>query len=185
MEPTLDLFRHVMLFTMLVVALYTELAHRRVDNFCTYAGVLLGLAIHASAAGWGKAPLRDLLSNPDRMGLENALLGGGAAFAIFFPIFCLGGLMGGEVKLMTAVGVLSGLCVTLNALVLVTAVGAAMALGLMIWKGRLSEGLRDVWHIVRTLGRQPPPARAAVRLTIPYAVAIAAGTTWSWWLNHA
>ena len=136
MTPTLDLSRHFVLFAVLVVALYTDLAHGKADNACAYLGIASGLLLHALAAGWGRA-FADCLRDPGEMGLRNALLGGSVAFALFLP-FCLkGGFGAGELKLMTAVGTLSGLRTTLAALVLTSAVGAAMAVGVLLLRGRL------------------------------------------------
>ena len=185
MAHTLDLIRHLSLFAVLVVALYTDLAQGRVENACAYGGIALGLILHTLAAGWGSGGIADCLRDPDAAGLANALLGGGAAFALFFPFFWAGGFGGGDLKLMTAVGTLSGLCVTLTALVLTAAAGAAMAVGLLILKGRLAEGLKGSWGILRRLGRPAPAAGGAERLTLRYVPAIAIGTTWAWYLQHA
>ena len=126
---TYDLCRHLVLFAMLVVALYTDLAHGRVENACAYGGIGAGLLLHALSAGWGQGGIPECLRDPGRMGLLNALLGAGISFALFYPFFWRGGIGGGDLKLMTAVGALEGLRVTLTALVLVSAAGAAMALG--------------------------------------------------------
>lgn len=183
MAATLDLSRHFVLFAILVVALYTDLAHGRVDNACAYAGIAAGLVLHALAAGWGRG-FADCLRNAGEMGLLNALLGGGISFALFLP-FCLkGGFGAGELKLMTAVGTLAGLRTGLAALVLTSAVGAAMAIGVLALRGRLGEGLLGSLRIVRRLGRGVPEGSAALT-SFRYVPAIAAGTTWAWYLQHA
>ena len=187
MDHPFDLLRHLILFALLVSALYLELVQGNVGNVLTYGGILAGLLL-SLPSGWGRG-VADCLRNPGEPGLMNALLGAGVAFAVFAPFCWAGGFMAGDLKLMTAVGVLTGLRTTLTALVLVSATGAAMAVGLLIWKGRFVEGLKGSWEILRRLGRPAtlPLAGAplpAARLSIPYAVAIAVGTTWAWYLHY-
>ncbi len=176
---TFDLTRHVLLFAVLAIALYQDLAHGRLDNTLTFGGMALGLALHTLAGGWGG--VHASMGNPRHPGLCSALMGGAVAFALFlFPVL-MGGFGAGDLKLMTAVGVLSGLRVALTVLLLVTATGAAMAVALLIWKGRLLEGLRGTWGILR---RRPVPQTAA-RIPFRYVPAIAAGTLWAWMVHYA
>ncbi len=157
MTTTLDLARHLLLFAILVFALYTDLAQERVDNLCSYGGIVLGLLLQGLAGGWGGG-LRHSLDHPKAPGLASALMGGGLAFLLFLPFVLKGKFGAGDLKLMTAVGALLGLGVTLTALVGVTATGAVMGLVVLAWKGR-GKSFR-------------------------YVPAIAAGTTGAWWIHY-
>lgn len=184
MIHTLDLSRHFLLFILLVAALYTDLAQGRVDNALVYGALAAGLLIHTLAFGWGRG-VADCLRDPGALGLLNALLGAGVSFALFLP-FCLkGGFGAGELKLMTAVGALAGLRTALAALILTSAVGAVMALGVLALRGRLGEGLKESLGILRRLGRPSPVPQSAALTSFRYVPAIAAGTTWAWYLQHA
>lgn len=184
---SLDLLRHVLLFLLLTVALYTDLAHGRVDNPLAFGGIALGLLCQGLSGGWGSG-LRPCLLDPAEASLMNALLGAGIAAAVFLPLAWMGGIGGGDLKLMTAVGALAGLRVTIHAMFLASAVGAALAVGLLVLKGRLREGLSGTWRTMLRLGRPALPLAGeapAERLSIRYVPAIAAGTLWAWYSSHA
>ena len=68
----------------------TDITSRRIPNALTLPAVGVGVAAHAVAGGLPEA--------------SAALLGGLVGLAVFFPIFALGGLGGGDVKLMAALG---------------------------------------------------------------------------------
>ncbi len=183
MMQTLDLARHLALFALLVAALYLDLAHGRVPDALTYGALTVGLVLHTLAGGWLQGNLRACLTDRALMGLANALLGAGVAFLLFLPFVLKGGFGGGDLKLMTAAGALLGLRVTLVALVLTSGVGAAIALALLVWKGRFLEGLKGSFSLIRRLGKGPGTSGAA-SLSFRYVPAIAAGTTWAWYLEY-
>ncbi len=182
----MDMLRHVVLFALLVAALYTDLAHGKVPNGLVYAGLGLGLVLQTAIGGWMQGSFRDCLRDPSATGLANALMGAAAAFLLFLPFVLKGGFGGGDLKLMTAVGALAGLHLTLVALVLTSGVGAAIALALLVWKGRFLEGLQGSLGLVRRLGRGPKAENpsSAASLTFRYVPAIAGGTTWAWYLEY-
>ena len=76
--------------TVAVVACATDLAYRRVPNVLTAPALVAGLLAHGVWSGG--------------LGLPGALLGAAVGLAVFFPIFALGGMGGGDVKLMAALG---------------------------------------------------------------------------------
>jgi prepilin peptidase CpaA len=114
---------------------------RRIPNLPCI--VLLGIGAVAGGVSRGWSGVAD--------GLMGAMLG----FAVFLVPYCMGGLGGGDVKLMAGFGALTGLEGILPALFLVSIAGAATAV-LCLLTSRLQ-------------GRPVPAA-------IPYAPAIAAGS---------
>ena len=73
-----------------VAAVVSDLATRRIPNLLTFGAALVAVAAHGYAAGWTGAGLS----------LAGWLLG----VAFFFPVFALGGMGAGDVKLLGASG---------------------------------------------------------------------------------
>lgn len=174
--------RHVVLLAMLVCALYTDLAWGRIYNWLVYPALGFGLAAAylLGDVGWaGGVSFAPTDVAPSLVkSAAGAVLGGG----LFFVLYLSGGMGGGDVKLMAAIGSLLGVGFCLTALFYTSLVGAALALGVLIWKGRLLDGLRGTGRIFlpwRDRTRDPAP------VTIPYGVAIAFGTMWAWWTVFA
>ena len=76
------------------LATVEDLRSRTISNWLCLAGVVAGLTAHAAMAGWS--------------GLGDALLGTFIGFAVFLVFFLLGGMGGGDIKLMAAFGAILG-----------------------------------------------------------------------------
>ena len=176
MSGALELARHICLLLLAVTCVYTDLARNKIYNAVTISGLVIGLVLayllDAGVPGY-----------PHLKGaLVAALLGGGLLFAVYLA----GGLGAGDVKLMAAVGALSpispdraGWHFVCLALVYTALVGAAIAVGVLIWQGRLLNGLKQSARTMFTL-RAPKRAEGDKQLTIPYGLAIGIGTLWAW-----
>ena len=95
------------------------------------------------------------------------------------------GLGAGDVKLMAAVGALApmsasvpGWSFVLLAMMYTALVGAAIAIGILIWQKRLLQGLKDSARTLVALRVKRPPQRPTVH--VPYGLAIGVGTIWAW-----
>ena len=151
-----------------------DLKSRRIPNFVTGPAILLGLLLHGLLDGW-----QGLLS-----GLVSGLLCG-----VIFVIFYLAGGMGaGDVKLITAAGCLAGLPHAASLLVLTSLAGGVMALALALARGRLKETLCNVFALTShhsQAGLTPHPEINVLNtntLRLPYGVAIAAGSSLTFFL---
>src|SRR5690349_92249 len=71
----------------------TDIRGSRLPNWLTYSGILAGIAVR-SVFGWGSL----------KPGLLGLAIGGGC----FLVLFLLGGMGGGDVKMMAAVGAWAG-----------------------------------------------------------------------------
>jgi prepilin peptidase CpaA len=146
---------------VLVVAVYTEVKENRIPNWLTLSGMLAGLLI-------------GYLDN--QFVFWSSLIGLviGSGFLFLFYIF--GGVGGGDVKLMGAVGSLMGGHLIQMALFYTAMIWAFMAVMLLIWRRdswlRMERGLRGLAFWRKPSPEQNPPSSP---LTIPYGVAIAAG----------
>src|SRR5262249_39542097 len=111
---------HVKLVAVtLIVAAYIDGRQLRVPNWITFPMVLSGLAYNAWLEGW--------------TGLGMAATGTAVGLACLLPLYSVGGMGAGDVKLMAGVGAWLGAAITFYAFCLSTIVGAVMALW-MIWR---------------------------------------------------
>lgn len=85
----------------LILAAVADWRTGKIPNRLTYPGILLGLAFWA-AAGMAASGL-----SGEGQGLIQAGVGMAAGYVPFMIIFAMGGLGGGDVKLMAMVGALS------------------------------------------------------------------------------
>lgn len=129
-----------------LAAAIEDLAFRRVSNWIPAAGLVCGLGWHTAVAGW--------------RGVPTAAAGAAAGFGVFLIFYLLGGMGGGDVKLMAGLGSLLGAGRMVEAALWTAAAGGLMAVGYLGF---------------RALRRKPGPDAES----IPYAPAIAIGA----WLS--
>lgn len=179
----LGLINLLVLFAVVTVAAATDVARRKIYNWTTFPGILAGLTLGFLAQGWGSFPW---LTSPgsgllDR--LAGLLLGGGV-----FALFTLARAVGpGDVKLMAAVGALTGARFTVWAMFWGSLVGALIAMWVLLIHGQLLRGVgRSIVSALRVGRGAPedaPPAEAPEKIRIPYGVALSVGTLLAWFLN--
>lgn len=140
----------------------------RIPNWLTYTAIVLGLLSRTMLGGW-----RGSLD-----GLAAGLIGGG----VFLIFFLVRGMGAGDVKLMTAVGVWSGLHHLAAVMIATALAGGVLALGLIVFHKRASRTLRNLgvlfrFHVLSGLTPHPEiNLQNPQALRVPYALAIAAGT---------
>ncbi len=150
----------------------TDLLYRKVYNHLTFPAIALGFALNYWF--WGVSGLRS-----SGLGL---LVG-------FFPlllIFMAGGMGGGDVKLMAAIGAIMGFPFILAALLYSALTGGVIALVTVIWKKQWRTLGGDIGRAVVLIfrpsaGRDTEPEKNnRPRLTIPFGFAIFLGSLWAW-----
>ena len=94
-------------------AVVEDLRRGAIPNWVNLSAIVGGLVYHSIHQGW--------------RGLAIACGGAVLGFAIFLAVYCLGGMGGGDVKLMAAFGALLGPVGILTAAVLTSVIGALMA----------------------------------------------------------
>jgi prepilin peptidase CpaA len=160
----------------LAISVVTDVRERLIYNVVTLPAMVLALAVRGLMAGFR-------VEN----GLLSGLVGLAAGGLVFYVMFLFGGMGGGDVKLMAAVGAALGFPVVLYAVAFTALVGGLLAVLVMLWEGSLVETfanmgkkLAHALRIKRIEGEPPPPKY------IPYGVAIAIGSVWAvaWDLTH-
>jgi prepilin peptidase CpaA len=157
----------VLAVILAMIAGYTDWRSRRIPNWLTVPGLLLGIAVNAMAGGWA--------------GVKASLLGAGLGLLVLLPFVFVRSLGAGDWKLAGALGAFVCWPAIADLLMGSIFVAGIMALGLVIYKRRLKETLHN---IVRLLGamltfRMPGPEVSLDNpqsLKIPYGVALALTT---------
>ena len=144
------------------LAVVDDLARRRISNWIAVGALVSGLAWQITDRGW-------------RGGLDGLLgtLAGGGVFLIFY---ILGGMGGGDIKLMAGFGALLGPRGALEAALWTAACGGILAMGALA-AGALKRVLNRS-QVMASAGPVAAPARTSP-VSIPYAPAIALGV----WLS--
>lgn len=165
----------LLLVLLVIPAAMWDLRYRRVPNWLTLAGILLGIGVNTVI-------FRDSASGR-LAGLWMSLEGIGVAFLIYFPLYLLRGMGAGDVKLMAAVGAIVGPANWLGVLLLTSVFGAAAAVILVSRKGRIGKTARNIWLILISIRYRHAPYEASPELDVksdrgirlPHAVVIAFG----------
>lgn len=150
------------------VAAVKDVRARRIPNWLTYSGIAVALAVRPVLAGWP--------------GLMDGLLGMLAAGGVFYLVFLMGGMGGGDVKLMAAVGAWAGTAQAMDVLITTAIAGGFLAIGYLAFNRRIHIALSNTTELIRyhlVSGLQPHPVlnvHEPGALRIPYGLAIAIGT---------
>src|SRR5436190_4743482 len=154
----------VLLTAVAAVGAVWDVRTGRVPNTLTYTAVLAGVALNA------------LLPAPAGLGLGAAALGILVAAGPLFLVYLAGGLGGGDVKLMAAVGAFLGPRDSVYALLYACITGAVLSIATILWK----EGLGGAWLRIPALFRRRRKEDANFpRLRFPFAVAVLVGAAWA------
>jgi len=142
----------------------------KVPNWLTAHLVVGGLAF-AAWRGGGAA-------------LAPALEGAALGLALLLPLYAIGGMGAGDVKLLAGVGAWVGPAAVLWAFVTSAVVGAVIAVGMVAWSGQYARH----WALFQTIGaeivavRDPAKlaeaaaARKPTMMLLPYAIPLALGS---------
>jgi len=146
-----------------IAACIDDLSRRQIANWIPGSAFASGLVLQTVQHGW--------------RGTLSALLGTLAGAGVFLIFYLLGGMGGGDVKLMAGFGALLGAKQLFEAALWTAGCGGVMALAVIV-----GGALRGLWARGKSSGSE---AAASVRLpgrradSMPYAPAIAAGV----WLS--
>jgi prepilin peptidase CpaA len=110
--------------------------------------------------------------------LKASLLGAGLGLLLLLPFVLLKALGAGDWKLAGALGAFVGPAVLANLLLVSVFVAGLMAVGLIVYKRRVGETMRNIANMVGSLlSLQMPGAEVSLdnprSLKVPYGVALA------------
>lgn len=159
----------VCLLALLLISGYTDLRCRKVYNAVTFPAIGIGLLLNPVLFG---IP-----------GLKSALIGFAVGFGLFLLIYVLGGIGGGDVKLVGAIGALGGYPFIVYAIFYSALVGGGIAVLELIWQKRLLRSLKNIFitifsFLIPRMKTIPLDPRESIK--VPYGFGIAAGTFWAW-----
>jgi prepilin peptidase CpaA len=161
------------LMGLLVIATVSDIKTGRIPNWLVFGGAFDGLAYNALF------PLY-----PRDIGILFALGGLAVGLGALLPLYLFRVMGAGDVKLMAMVGAFLGASATFAACLATLIAGGVLAITLALWSGRLARLGRNVAMMCR--GTMLTFATGVGGLTVhdgpsagkmPYAIAIAAGTT--------
>jgi prepilin peptidase CpaA len=164
--------QNVILLLLLLICGVTDLLCKRIPNFATLPAILAGFTINTFLGD---------------VGLRGSLIGFAFAFGLFYLFFLSGGMGGGDVKLAGAIGALRGWPFIFHAVLFSTVIGGVIAISVVIWKGELTQTLRNLWRVFYSIinpGLKIERLDQTESRSIPYGIAIILGTLWTMLAYH-
>jgi len=151
---------------VVLLAMYSDLRWRKIPNCLTLPAIALGFVLNFVGNSWN--------------GLIFAFFGLLVGMGLLMLPYLLGGMGGGDVKFMGALGALLGTYSVLNVFLYTTLVGGAIAIVVAIANKSLVETLKKVWLLLKCilLFRAPLAGAGLFKksIAVPYGLAIGAGT---------
>jgi prepilin peptidase CpaA len=120
-----------------MVAGFLDWRYRRIPNWLTVSGLAAGVAVNTILYRWP--------------GLKAALLGAALGLGLLLPFVLVRSLGAGDWKLAGALGACLGPRQLLSVLIGTILVAGVMALGVVIWRGRLKRTLLNIVHLLAAL----------------------------------
>ena len=143
----------VVLLVLLLAAAVFDVLYRRIPNWLTVSGVVMGIAINTAIG-------------PPVAGLVFSLAGLGVAFGIYVALYALRAMGAGDVKLMAAVGALVGWERWFGIFFVTALIGGVMALILVVARRRLKKTLFNVGFILSEMKSLRPAYLAKEELDV-------------------
>src|SRR5664279_4158387 len=143
----------MVLLVMLLAAAVFDVLYRRIPNWLTVSGVVLGIAMNT------------VLGSPDA-GLIFSLIGLVVAFGVYAALYALHAMGAGDVKLMAAVGALVGWERWFGIFLITAIIGGIMATLLVVARGRVKKTMFNVSFILSEMKSGRPAYLANEELDV-------------------
>jgi prepilin peptidase CpaA len=156
----------VVIIGLILLAMYSDLRWRKIPNCLTLPAIALGFVLNFLGNSWN--------------GLIFAFFGVLLGMGLLMLPYLLGGMGGGDVKFMGALGALLGSYAILNVFLYTTLVGGAIAIVVAIANKSLVETFKKMWLFLKCIFLFRAPLAGAglfkKSIAIPYGLAIGTGT---------
>jgi len=160
---------------LVLAATFSDLRSRRIPNALTVGAAVVAVAMHGLLNGWS--------------GVLLAATGWVVGLILLFPLFALGGMGAGDVKLLAAIGAWLGPIGAVWTGLYGSVAGGIMALIVALARGYAVAAIRNVGTILRVwsmAGVQPVAGltladKSSVRL--PFALPLAVGALVTMWMH--
>jgi prepilin peptidase CpaA len=160
----------VLLLALVIGAAAYDIPYRRIPNWITAAGVLLGIAMNTFLYGWP--------------GLLTSLEGLAVGFGAYLILYSMRAMGAGDVKLMAAIGAMVGWQDWFGIFIVTAIVGGFASMALMAMRGRVKKTLWNVGFVLTEmksgraayLSNEELDVRSPKAIGLPHAAVIAAGT---------
>lgn len=154
----------------LIIAAWIDGRQLRVPNWITFPMILSGWLYHGCSGGWPE--------------LQTALIGAGVGLLCLLPLYSIGGMGAGDVKLMAGLGAWVGPSVTIAAFVASAVVGGLMALWMVVRRRSFARHYDNFWMLLLEFARVRNPRelsriaadRKPQMLLLPYGIPICIGS---------
>lgn len=166
------------LIVLLLLASVYDLRQRRIPNRLLAGGLIGAIVLHL------------FVGNAASL-LTTLLAGFGTGLLMFLPLYLLGGMAAGDVKLMATVGAYLGPNFAFQASLATYVCGGVLALAIVLFQRRAREAFANAgtllhplllrFYGVRITSQNEPIVSVG---GMPYAVAITAGTLIVLWIRH-
>jgi prepilin peptidase CpaA len=168
-QPLLLGTGQILLGILVAIAATFDIRYRRIPNWLVLAGIIVGCVWNLSASGWS--------------GLGRSAAGLGLGFILYFPLYLIRARGAGDVKLLAAVGAITGPGNCLWIFLLTAILGGVIALILLVFRGRVRKTFFNVGWIMQDLMHLRAPWRSSDELDVtttkglrlPHAAMIAVG----------
>jgi prepilin peptidase CpaA len=157
-----QMFPVILLLGLLGIAVASDVRRHRIPNFLVVLGLVLGLASQAYTGGIS--------------GLGDGMLGMLIGFGVFLPLYALGGMAAGDVKLMAMVGSFMTPHFALWTAFFSLIAGGLCGLLLVLLHGQVQQTLGRYWLMLRARAYVPAAADEVAGKPFPYSIAILLGT---------
>jgi prepilin peptidase CpaA len=164
----------VVLLTLVLAAAVFDIRYRRIPNWLTVSGVIVGLGLNGFLAQALQA--RGLF--------RSSMIGLAVAFGVYFVLYAVRAMGAGDVKLMAAVGAVAGWPNWFGIFIFTAVLGGIIALIAVVLRKRLGKTLFNVGFIISEMksgrpayvGNEELDVRSNKAMRMPHGAVIAIGT---------